>query len=276
MFRLPHKYPVLGIEISVTSVDEVCGVCRDWIASRRPSAPAVGLAVFLCNVHSIMTGVLHRRFGSTLNEADIAAPDGMPVAWALRSFGEPVADRVYGPDLMLALCAQAARESHRIYLYGGREELLPVLSGKLRERFPGLRIAGAYSPPFRPLTAAEDAACTSAIRAADPDIVFVGIGAPKQERWIAQHRSSVPCVWAGVGAAFDFHAGRVRQAPRAMQSAGLEWLFRLCMEPLRLWKRYLLLNPLFLVMWGMQKMGLLQYGGRRSETSGPAATGLRL
>ncbi len=263
MLRLPHKHPIIGVEISATSVEEVCDVCRRWIAMRSEPAwpPPRGLAIFLCNVHSIMTGVLHRRFTAVLNDADIAAADGMPVACALRSFGVPVPNRVYGPDLMLALCRQAARESHRVYLYGGREETLPLLRRKLEERFPGLQIVGEESPPFRPLTAREDSACIERIRAADPDIVFVGIGAPKQERWIAQHRPFLRTIMVGVGAAFDFHAGRVRQAPPRMQPAGLEWAFRLYTEPRRLWRRYLL-NPLFLAMWGMQKIGWLRYSHR--------------
>jgi N-acetylglucosaminyldiphosphoundecaprenol N-acetyl-beta-D-mannosaminyltransferase len=207
-----------------------------------------------------MTGVFDPDVRTALNSADIAATDGMPLAWALQSLGAKGQRRVYGPDLMLALCGQAARLGHRIFLYGGRNETLAILCSRLNARFPSLEIAGAYAPPFRPLTPNEDHACVKRILASDADIVFVGLGAPKQEQWMAEHRSRLPgIVMLGVGAAFDFHAGRVRQAPRWMQGYGLEWLFRLYVEPARLWRRYVLLNPLFLAMWALQTMGVLSY-----------------
>jgi N-acetylglucosaminyldiphosphoundecaprenol N-acetyl-beta-D-mannosaminyltransferase len=188
------------------------------------------------------------------NEADIAAPDGMPIVWALRSFGFASQQRVYGPTLMLKLCRQAAESGHRIFLYGGRTDTLPTLITRLRERFPRLRIAGSYSPPFRPLSESEELGIQQQIRESDADIVFVGIGAPKQEKWMYAHRNSFPgVILIGVGAAFDFHAGRTRQAPVWIQRSGLEWLFRLMMEPRRLWKRYILITPRFLPLWAMQK-----------------------
>ena len=262
------KHPVLGVGISATTYDEICRVCRIWIEQRRAwrydtsvSTTALpGHSVFLCPVHSVMTAVLHPDLKRIFNSADIAAPDGMPVAWALRSFGFERQPRVYGPDLMLALCSQAERLQHRVFLYGGREDSSGVLRRCLQRRFPGLIIAGACVPPFRPLTPVEDVECVKGITACDTDIVFVGIGAPKQERWITAHRDILRgVVMVGVGAAFDFHAERVKQAPRWMQQAGLEWCFRLLIEPRRLWRRYLLLNPLFLVMWVLQKTGVLRY-----------------
>jgi N-acetylglucosaminyldiphosphoundecaprenol N-acetyl-beta-D-mannosaminyltransferase len=207
-----------------------------------------------------MTAVLEPEFRRVLNSADVAAPDGMPLAWSLRSFGVRGQPRVYGPDVMLELCRQAGRFGHRLFFYGGREETLPVLCGQLETRFPRLCIVGAYAPPFRPLTREEDEACVRTILGSEADIVFVGIGAPKQERWIAEHRNRLRgVILVGVGAAFDFLAGRIRQAPRWMQQAGLEWLFRLMMEPRRLWKRYLLFNPLFVAMLALQKAGILRY-----------------
>jgi len=206
-------------------------------------------------VHGVILAQDDPRIASILNEADIATPDGMPLVWALRSFGAKNQQRVYGPTLMLEICRDAAAAGHRIFLYGGRVETLPILVARLREQFPGLSIIGTYSPPFRPLTPEEDADVIGRIRAADPDILFVGISTPKQEEWMSAHRDQFPgLTMVGVGAAFDFHAGRTRQAPGWMQRNGLEWLFRLAVEPARLWKRYLLVTPRFLPLWAMQKL----------------------
>ncbi len=226
-------------------------MCRRWIETGDPSAHTIAHL----NVHSVMTAAFDPALRAVLNAADIATPDGMPLAWALRSLGIRRQPRVYGPDLMLALCEQAARLGHRIFLYGGRGEVLQILSRNLTARFPGLQIADAYAPPFRPLTIEEDHAIVRRIRDSEADIVFVGIGAPKQEQWMHSHKETLPgVVMLGVGAAFDFHAGRVKQAPPWMQRSGLEWSFRLMMEPGRLWKRYML-NPLFLIMWLLQLIG---------------------
>jgi N-acetylglucosaminyldiphosphoundecaprenol N-acetyl-beta-D-mannosaminyltransferase len=188
-----------------------------------------------------------------LNHADIATPDGMPLVWALRSFGAKEQKRVYGPTLMLHLCENAARNGHRVFLYGGREECLHDLRVRLEDRFPGLQIVGSFSPPFRPLNPEETEGIRRQIRDSDADLVFVGISCPKQERWMFENREALPgVVMIGVGAAFDFHAGRVRQAPAWIQRNGLEWLFRLAMEPARLWRRYLLVTPRFLPLWALQ------------------------
>jgi N-acetylglucosaminyldiphosphoundecaprenol N-acetyl-beta-D-mannosaminyltransferase len=205
------------------------------------------------------------QFAKILNEADIATPDGMPVVWALRSFGAETQQRVYGPTLMLELCCRAAKSGLRIFLYGGRPATLPLLEASLHARFPELLIAGSYSPPFRPLTDTEEEQIVALIRRSEADIVFVGIGSPKQEIWMYQHRGCFPGVTLiGVGAAFDFHAGRIRQAPGWMQRAGLEWFFRLLIEPARLWRRYLLITPRFLPLWAMQKLR-----GRNHDTPNP-------
>jgi N-acetylglucosaminyldiphosphoundecaprenol N-acetyl-beta-D-mannosaminyltransferase len=268
----PRKVPVLGVGISVTSYGEVLRTCREWVGYRRQwkqagspadSRPPGRFAAFL-SVHPVMTAVFDRAVRTVLNGADIAATDGMPLVWALRSFGAKGQRRVYGPDLMLALCGQAARLGHRVFLYGGRPDTLSQLCDRLRAKFPALEIVDAYAPPFRPLTPEEDRACMTRILSSDADLVFVGIGAPKQERWMTEHRAELPgVVMLGVGAAFDFHAGSVRQAPPWMQRRGLEWLFRLCAEPKRLWRRYLVVNPLFLVMWALQSAGVLTYDLKR-------------
>ncbi|HEV2998545.1 MAG TPA: WecB/TagA/CpsF family glycosyltransferase, partial [Solirubrobacteraceae bacterium] len=186
--------------------------------------------------------------------ATLAVPDGQPLVWALRSLGHAHATRVYGPDLMLAFCARAALEGTPIYLYGGRDEgALELLEGRLRERFPGLHIAGGYSPPFRELSAEEEERVIAEIEASGAAVVWVGIGQPKQERWMHRMRPrlSTPLL-VGVGAAFDFHAGLVPQAPGWMQRAGLEWSYRLAREPRRLWRRYARYNPRFVVAFARQ------------------------
>jgi N-acetylglucosaminyldiphosphoundecaprenol N-acetyl-beta-D-mannosaminyltransferase len=187
----------------------------------------------------------------------MCTPDGMPLVWALRSFGEKDQQRVYGPTLMLHLLERAEASEHKVFLYGGREDTLQTLCDNLRKRFPKLIISGQYSPPFRPLTETEERNVRQMIADADPDLLFVGISTPKQERWMAEHRDCFPgVIMLGVGAAFDFHAGRVSQAPPWMQARGLEWLYRLVSEPGRLWKRYLLVTPLFLPFWALQKVSL--------------------
>ena len=271
------KLSVVGVDISCTSYQDVTEACRRWIrqnrAHRAESRP-VANARYICvtSVHGIISSLKAPAFRAAVNDADIATPDGMPVVWAMRSFGARTQQRVYGPTLMLALCEQAAALGHAVFLYGARDETLRALSQRLRSRYPGLSIVGTYSPPFRPLTEEEDESCIRMIRDSGADFVFVGLSTPKQEAWMVDHRDKLPgTILIGVGAAFDFHAGRVKQAPAWMQERGLEWLFRLCMEPSRLWKRYLLVTPLFLPLWALQKAGLVRFGDRRSESGVPVS-----
>ncbi len=246
----PPKQSVVGVGISATSYGEVVGFYRRWVEERR-SGTAAPAARYICvtSVHGVITARDHADFREILNSADIATPDGMPLVWALRSFG------VYGPDLMWKLCENAARHGDGIFLYGGRAESLDALCRRLQQMFPGIRIVGRYSPPFRSLTPEEDSAVTALIANSGADLVFVGISTPKQERWMYEHRHAFPgVVMIGVGAAFDFHAGRLRQAPAWMRQNGFEWLFRLIMEPARLWRRYLVVTPRFLPLWAMQRV----------------------
>lgn len=252
---LPQKQFVVSAAISKTSYAEVVELCREWAAARATHPNAPGHFICVTSVHGIILAKDDKSFAEILNSADIATPDGMPVVWALRSFGSIGQQRVYGPTLMLHLLESAARHGHRIYLYGGRPEVLPLLEQRLRERFPALQIAGRYSPPFRPLTVAEDAQVQEDIRRSAADLLFVGISTPKQERWMHEHRQVFPGVtMIGVGAAFDFHAGCMPQAPLWMQRSGLEWFFRLISEPARLWRRYLLITPRFLPLWLVQRL----------------------
>jgi N-acetylglucosaminyldiphosphoundecaprenol N-acetyl-beta-D-mannosaminyltransferase len=179
--------------------------------------------------------------------ATLAVPDGQPLVWALHALGNRSATRVYGPDLMARFCARAAQLAIPMYLYGGRTPAaLELLERRLRERFAGLRIVGGYSPPFRELTAAEDEQVIAAIDASGAAVVWVGTGQPKQEKWMARMRPRLAApMLVGVGAAFDFHAGLIPQAPPWMQRSGLEWVYRLAREPRRLWRRYARYNPRF-------------------------------
>ncbi|HXC23892.1 MAG TPA: WecB/TagA/CpsF family glycosyltransferase [Solirubrobacteraceae bacterium] len=186
--------------------------------------------------------------------ATLAVPDGQPLVWALRLLGHARATRVYGPDLMAHYCAHAASTGTPIYLYGGRsEQALELLTARLSERFPGLRIAGGYSPPFRPLTVEERAQAVERIDGSGAQVVWVGTGQPKQELWMSEMRPRLAApLLVGVGAAFDFHAGIVSQAPAWMQRGGLEWLYRLSREPRRLWRRYASQNPRFVAGFARQ------------------------
>jgi N-acetylglucosaminyldiphosphoundecaprenol N-acetyl-beta-D-mannosaminyltransferase len=247
-----RKQAVLGVDVSATTYQEVADQCASWIIDRSANDPSHYVCV--TSVQGVMEARKDPGLRSIFNGADIATPDGMPLVWALRSFGVGNQQRVYGPTLMLVLCEQAARLEHRVFLYGGIPETLGALQSNLIGRFPELKIVGSYPPPFRDLSEEEQHAVQRRIADAKPDLLFVGISTPKQERWMAAHRDLLRgTVMVGVGAAFDFHAGRIQQAPAWMQRHGLEWFYRLTREPGRLWRRYLLVTPWFLPLWAMQK-----------------------
>ena len=258
---LPRKQSILGVGISATHYGQVADICSEWVNERRRASLQIpARMVTVTSVHGIITGYFEPAFRDIVNSADLATPDGMPVVWAMRSFGVLGQTRVYGPDLMMALCERAAVEGQRFFFYGARQETLDTLSKRLLEKFPGLQIRGMISPPFRALTTEEDEKFVRQIIDSGADVVFVGLSTPKQERWMMEHRSRLPgLALFGVGAAFDFHAGRVEQAPRWMQRSGLEWFFRLTREPSRLWKRYLLITTVFPPLWAMQKLRILRF-----------------
>jgi N-acetylglucosaminyldiphosphoundecaprenol N-acetyl-beta-D-mannosaminyltransferase len=232
--------PILGVPLAVTDYDRTL----DWI----DAAVALGAREYLCvaAVHTVMES----REDDALREA----VDGAAFAWALRKLGHEIDGRVYGPELMDRACARAARTGQRHYLYGGRDEqALAQLAANLLDRHEGLQLAGGWSPPHHELSDAELDAVATRINAARPDVVWVGIGVPKQEKWMAAMRDRLDApVLIGVGAAFDFHAGLVPQAPDWMQGVGLEWAYRLSKEPRRLWKRYARYNPLFVAGFARQ------------------------
>ena len=211
--------------------------------------------------HTVMVCQEDPDFRDAVLGASLTLPDGQPLVWAMNALGHDLEDRVYGPDLMAQYCERSAETGVRMYLYGGRNQgALVQLALNLRRRYPGVKIVGGYSPPFRDLSREESDAVVAEINATKADVVWVGIGAPKQEKWMAAMRDRLDApVLVGVGAAFDFHAGLVPQAPSWMQSAGLEWAYRLMQEPRRLWRRYARYNPRFvagfLAQWLRYRLG---------------------
>lgn len=246
---------VLGMRVDPTSYERAAGRVLEWAQSRQASY------VCVANVHMTMESYDDPAFQAIVNGSDLVTPDGMPLVWALRLLGERAQQRVYGPDLTLHVCAAAEQADIPIALYGGTPASLDTFASFLSEQYPGLRVACRIAPPFRPLTLEEDEVYTRELVESGAKILLVGIGCPKQERWMAAHKDRIPAVMLGVGAAFDFHSGRVKQAPGWMQRAGLEWFFRLLMEPRRLWKRYLKHNPRFVFLFMLQFLGLRHFGG---------------
>lgn len=212
--------------------------------------------VCAANVHMLMEAYDSPEFQSVVNTADLVTPDGMPLVWMLQRLGYPRQERVYGPDLTMKLIEIIALQEIRVGFYGGRAETLAQLTASFKEKYPDLKIVYSYSPPFRQLTDTEDESVICTVNASGVQVLFVGLGCPKQERWMAAHKKKIQAVMLGVGVAFDFHAGSKRQAPLWMQRSGLEWIFRFSQEPTRLWRRYLYHNPRFIALALMQLSGL--------------------
>ncbi len=250
-----EKINILGVNVSAIDMPMALDVIEGWIARRERHY------VTITGVHGIIESQADDELRHIHNRAGLVTPDGMPLVWLSRLNGHRHVARVYGPDLMLVLCERSAAKGYRHYFYGGKEGVPDLLKTRLQRRLPGLNVVGTYSPPFRPLTEVEDDRIVETINAAEPDIVWVGLSTPKQERWMAAHvdRLDAP-VLIGVGAAFDFHAGLLKRAPRWVQHSGLEWLFRLLSEPRRLWRRYFKIVPLFIVKILGQMAGLRRYG----------------
>lgn len=211
--------------------------------------------VCVANVHMLMEAHDSKSFQDMVNRADLVVPDGMPLIWLMRLKGQKGQQRVYGPTLMLKLLDAASHENIPVGFYGGTPEVLDILIEKMQLRYPGLNVGYSFSPPFSEMSDEEDEKLVERINGSDAGILFVGLGCPKQEIWMADHREKINAVMIGVGAAFDFNAGAKRQAPVWMQRVGLEWLFRFLTEPRRLWKRYLYHNPRFIVLAFADLMG---------------------
>ena len=241
------KQNILGVGISAVDYD---AAVEKIISAAREKRP---LAVSALAVHGVMTGVLDTIHRYRLNKLDLVVPDGQPVRWALNwLYRIKLPDRVYGPNLTLKVCEQAANEGLHIYLYGSQTEVLDKFEKNLKKMFPKLEIAGKQPSRFRQVTADEQIEITETICKSGASIVLVGLGCPRQETWVFENRTLLAMPLMAVGAAFDFHAGTVSQAPQWLQNRGLEWLYRLVQEPMRLWKRYLYLNPLYLLLIWLQ------------------------
>jgi N-acetylglucosaminyldiphosphoundecaprenol N-acetyl-beta-D-mannosaminyltransferase len=239
---------ILDVPLAITDYDEAIGV-MDAMVERRERG-----YVCAAPVHAVMVARDDAAMGEALRGATLVVPDGMPLVWAANLLGEGLRDRVYGPELMLRYNDRCVERGHRVWLYGGRDQgTLVQLTLRLRQLHPGIQIVGGYSPPFRDLTAEEEDRLVEQINDARPDVLWVGIGVPKQEKWMARMRErlDVP-VMCGVGAAFDFHAGRISMAPAWMQEHGLEWIYRIAQEPRRLLPRYLYFNPRFVLAFARQ------------------------
>jgi N-acetylglucosaminyldiphosphoundecaprenol N-acetyl-beta-D-mannosaminyltransferase len=245
---------ILGIEVKGLNYEIATKKILDWTKLHEPRY------VCLANVHTVMEAVDDQKYQDIINQADLVIPDGMPLVWMLRLMGHRLEDRVYGPTLTLWVLGAAARQNVPVGFFGGAPDVLEALVHKMGQRFPGLKIAYRHSPPFREFTREEDEQVARDINASGARILFVGLGCPKQERWMAAQRGKVRAVMLGVGAAFDFHAGTLRQAPRWMQDRGLEWLFRLYVEPRRLWGRYFKHNPRFVLYSVLQLLRLKSFG----------------
>lgn len=238
-----HTHEILGVKVAISSYEELVKRSLAWAAAEESRA------VMFADVHLIMEAHEHTDFRARLNSADMINSDGVPLVWALRALGERHAERVYGPDATRILLAAAEDAGVRVGFYGGDAATLAALLTTVRRRHPRLQVAFAQSPPFRPLTPAEDDEITREICASGTRLLFVGLGCPKQERWVMEHRGRISAVLLAVGAAFDFLAGSKPEAPRWMMRAGLEWAFRLACEPRRLAGRYLKNNPRFLFLF---------------------------
>ena len=250
----PRKFTLLGVNVSLASYEKALYAVIE-AARKRVSACVTHLAV-----HGLVEGNKDERLRSILNSFDIVAPDGQPVRLALNLFGNAkLADRCYGPEFMKRVCEHASTEGINIYLYGSHPSVVEALNNNLAERFPGIRIVGREPSVFRPLTQHEDNELTKRINESGAQIVFVGLGCPLQEKFAYDHRDRIKAVQICVGAAFDFHSGNKKVAPAWMQQISLEWLFRLCDEPRRLWRRYLFTNTVFLVKILMKYFNFKKY-----------------
>lgn len=246
----PDRINILGVGVSAINMGMALETIDRWIGNRERHY------VCIRDVHGVILSQRDERLRQIHNAAGLVTPDGMPLVWVSRLRNYRHVQRVYGPDLMLEVCRKSASMGYRHFLYGGASDVPDRLAGQLRCRFPGIRVVGTYSPPFRQLTLEEDEVIIRRINDSKADIIWVGLGTPKQEYWMAAHlgRLDAP-VMIGVGAAFDFLAGVKKQAPRWMQRNGLEWFYRLITEPRRLWWRYLTIVPLFAFYMALDTLG---------------------
>ena len=252
------RVDVLGVGVSAINIGQALDIIDTWVARREQHY------VCVTGVHGVMESQRDERLRHIHNAAGLVTPDGMPLVWLSRLRGFQNVDRVYGPDLMLAACDRSIATGHSHFFYGGGDGVADRLADRLSARYPGLRVAGTYTPPFRNLTPDEDQDMVQRVNDAKPDIVWVGLSTPKQERWMYAHTGRLRAsALIGVGAAFDFHSGLKRQAPHWMQRSGLEWMFRMVTEPRRRGPRYLVNNPAFVwrIVWDWAGMPMTRPPG---------------
>lgn len=244
---------ILGVNISAINMSQAIQIIDRWISDGEQNYVCVTPA------HGVMECYHQPELRKIFNRSGLTTPDGMGIVWLLKLKGHRHVSRVYGPDLTLAVCEHSVQRGWRHYFYGGEDRVADQLAENLKNRFPGLQIAGTNSPPFRTLTEEEDRSITEGINNTNADIIWVGVSTPKQEKWMSEHLGKVNAtVMIGVGAAFDFLSGRKKQAPRWIQRSGLEWVFRFATEPRRLWKRYIQ-YPLFILLVIGQALGIRKY-----------------
>ena len=251
-----RKYKILGVNIDLVNYAEVIKTIGQW---RREGQRNY---VIIANPHSLMSCTRDALMREATREAALIVPDGIGMIWGARLLRYEHCGRVTGPTLMLKLCDDGRQAGYRHFFYGGREGVAEEMASNLTQRFSGLTVAGTYAPPFRTLTPEEDAQVVERINRSRPDIVWVGLGAPKQEKWMAAHLGRIKATaMVGVGAAFDFHSGNAKWAPRWVRDLGLEWIWRLAQEPRRMWRRNLD-NPLFLLAVINQRCETFWFNGR--------------
>jgi len=247
------EYSILGVPLKAIEITDLVARMERWIDGGER-----GHCITFANVHVLMEAQRDQAFHQILlDNAVLNVPDGMPLIWLGRTLGFDLKRRVYGPELMSAFCETAARKGYRHFFYGGAPGVPEQLASNIKKQYPGSSVAGMFSPPFRPMTQAEDNDIVARINEARPDVLWLGLGCPKQEKWAYEHRSRlhVPII-ASVGQAFDIHAERVKQAPSWMREGGLEWFYRLVTNPRRLWKRYLVYNSQFVFLLARERIGL--------------------
>jgi N-acetylglucosaminyldiphosphoundecaprenol N-acetyl-beta-D-mannosaminyltransferase len=259
----PRSFSVLNVRVDAVQIPSAIERIESWIAHRGHCR-----YVAVTGMHGVTEAQRDPNLLRVLNDADLVVPDGMPLVWLARLRGFRLKRRVYGPELMLSFCEATAGKGYRHFLYGGSPEVCDVLDETLRQRYPGIRMVGTYSPPFRPLTAEESADIVEMINRVAPDVVWVGLSTPKQERWMHEHRKQLNApVLIGVGAAFDINSGAKKQAPEWMREHGFEWLFRLVQEPRRLWRRYLVCGSQFVFLVLMEMLGANRPNLTRAKSS---------
>lgn len=246
---MPLKAKVLTMSVDVIQLSEVINKTASWLADDS------GKYICVSNVHMCIETYISSDFSAVVNQADLVVPDGRPIYWAQRLLGFSEAEQIRGMDLTLELCQYAAEQGLKVGFYGGSLTTVSAMKRRLLNQYPSLNIVIAESPPFRPLSEMEKKQAIEAINSSEVDILFVGLGCPKQEKWMAEHKDKFSCVMLGVGAVFDFLAGSKKHAPIWMQQAGLEWFYRLLDEPRRLWRRYLYTNPKFVFLFIRQLLG---------------------